>query len=139
MLLNASKSNVITFTLRKTISSDQIIINDSVVEEHQTTKLLGVTFDQHLHFSKHVETIIDKCRPAFHAITKLRKAGVKNDSLCTFYKSRIVPLLTYAAPAWYPNISLNDQEKLEKYQRLCLRIMLPNIDGSENRQNSCWP
>jgi len=89
------KSNVITFTLRKTISSDQIIINDSVVEEHQTTKLLGVTFDQHLHFSKHVETIIDKCRPAFHAITKLRKAGVNNDIMTVCVHSTSHALYLY--------------------------------------------
>ena len=101
--------------------------------ECSTTKLLGVTLDQHMRFSAHVDSIIEKCRPAFHAISKLRKAGVNDTSLAHFYQSRILPIITYAAPMWYPLISQCDRERLEKYQRLCLRIILPYVDDTGTR------
>ena len=133
MLLNASKSSSITFTLQKKIDIDPILINETEVSDDVSTKLLGVTYDQHLKFSKHVDTIIDKCRPAFHAMSKLRKAGVDDAGLTMFYKSRIVPLIIYAAPSWYPLLSVTDKERLEKYQRHCLRMIYPYLDDTNSR------
>ena len=133
MLLNTTKSSTITFTLKKSIFVEDITIYDQPVMECSTTKLLGVTLDQHMRFSAHVDSIIEKCRPAFHAISKLRKAGVNDTSLAHFYQSRILPIITYAAPMWYPLISQCDRERLEKYQRLCLRIILPHVDDTETR------
>ena len=69
----------------------------------------------------------------FYAISKLRKAGVNDTSLTHFYQSRIIPIITYVAPMWYPLISQCDRERLEKYQRLCLRIILLHVDGTETR------
>ena len=133
MLLNAAKSNTITFTLKKQLDIQPITIGNSEVVDNSSVKLLGVTFDSHLKFAKHVDSIIEKCRPAFHAICKLRKAGVNNQSLIMFYKARIIPLLTYAAPCWYPLLGINDKERLEKYQRHCLRIIYPFHDSSNSR------
>ena len=48
MLLNASKSSSITFTLQKKIDIDPILINETEVSDDVSTNLLGVTYDQHL-------------------------------------------------------------------------------------------
>ena len=61
-----------------------------------TAKLLVLTFDQHLRFTPHIDLLINRCWPAFHAIVKLGKAGVDDKSICYFYRSRVVPLLTLA-------------------------------------------
>ena len=74
MLLNASKSNAIFFSAQKKIAASQLTIKDSEVANENTVKLLGVTFDQHLRFSPHIDALIQRCRPAFHAIVKLRIA-----------------------------------------------------------------
>ena len=95
-------------------------MKNSEAANENTVKLLGVTFDQHLRFSPHIDALIQRCRPAFHAIIKLRKAGVNDESLCKFYKSRVVPLLAYAAPCWFSQLSNTEIERLEKYQGLCL-------------------
>ena len=133
MLLNPAKSTLVTFSLRKTIHTEPLTINDTKIAEHEKVKLLGVTFDRHLRFSAHVETAITKSKPAFHALVQLKKSGIAPPSLALFYHSRIVSILTYAAPCWYPHTSNHDREKLEKYQRLCLRIILPNETSYENR------
>ena len=75
MLLNANKSQLIIFTLQKAINIDPIRINDSAVSNSDNVKLLGVTFDRNLKFSASVSTIIKKCRPIYHAMCQLRKAG----------------------------------------------------------------
>ena len=129
-----SKSNAIFFSAQKKITASPLTMKDSEEANDNSVKLLGVTFDQHLRFSTHIDALIQRCRPAFHAIVKLRKAGVNDESLCKFYKSRVVPLLTYAAPCWFPQLSNKDIERLEKYQRLCLRVMLPNLADSNTRQ-----
>ena len=72
MLLNTTKSSTITFTNRKSISVEEITIYHQPVLECSTTKVLGVTLDQHMHFSAHVDTIREICRPAFHAIFCLK-------------------------------------------------------------------
>lgn len=133
MLLNTAKSSTITFTLQKVITSDPICIEGNDIEELNSTKLLGVTFDEHLRFSIHVDTVIEKSRPAFHAMIKLKKCGVKPVSLGIFYQTRILPIITYAAPSWYPFISNNDKEKLEKHQKLSLHTILPFIDSYEEQ------
>lgn len=135
MLLNAEKSNSITFTLRKQLDMDPILVGDSEVREHSAVKLLGVTFDNHLKFTKHVDNIIEKCRPAFHAMCNLRKAGVNSESLTLFYKARITPLLTYASPCWFPLIGKSDRDRLDKYQRHCLRMIYPTLENTEQRLN----
>mgnify|MGYP001795956936 CR=1 FL=1 len=100
--LNTAKSSMLTFTLRKKITAEPIIINGSAVSEDKTSKLLGVILDQYLKFSHRVDSAIDKARPTFHAIIHLRKAEVATDSLLLFYKACVIPLLPYAAPTWYP-------------------------------------
>ena len=133
MILNAAKSTLITFTLRKTIHTESLVINDANIIEHEKVKLLGVTFDQHLRFPSQGEAAIAKCRPAFHALVQLKRSGVASAGLALFYHSRIISILTYAASCWYPHTSNHDREKLEKYQRLCLRIILPNAARYEDR------
>ena len=133
MLLNTAKSSVITFTLKKEIRSEPIVINDNQISEEPSVKLLGIHYDKHLRFTNHVETLISKSRPAYHAIVRLKRAGVSAHSLGMFYKSRVLSILSYAAPAWFPYLADKDKEVLEKYQRLCLRVILPQLENYDER------
>ena len=133
MLLNTTKSMCISFTLQKHLTVEPITINGCEIEQKEEVKLLGVTFDSHMRFSTHVDNIIRRTKPAFHAIIRLKKAGLTPTNLVLFYKSRIVSILTYCSPSWYPYISGNDKTKLERYERLCLRIILPNIDSYDEQ------
>ena len=50
-----------------------------------------------------------------------------------FYKSRVLSILSYAAPAWFPYLADKDKEVLEKYQGLCLRVILPQLENYDER------
>ena len=41
--------------------------------------------------------------------------------------------MIYAAPCWYPLLGKTDKERLEKYQRHCLRLIFPNLENSASR------
>ena len=45
-------------------------------------------------------------------------------------EAKIISVLSHAAPVWYPYLSKQNKELLEKYERLFLKIMLPLIDHS---------
>ena len=90
-------------------------------------------FDEHLKFHSHVDHIIVKTKHALHGLIKLRKAGVRSHSLVLFYKSRILSVLSYAAPCWFPHTSQNDKVKLERFLKLCTRIMIPYEEEYEER------
>ena len=136
MLLNATKSQSITFTLQKSIDSVPIKVNDVVIEENESVRLLGVYIDSHMRFSANVDSIIAKVKPATHALIQLKRVGVSVSSLTVIYKSRILSLLSYAAPSWFPFLSHSDKMRLERVQRLCLRVILPSYNDYEQRLSS---
>lgn len=133
MLLNAAKSQTINFSLQKKIDCAPIEINNTAIQQTSTVKLLGVIFDSHMKFTDHVTSIIEKARPVIHAVIKLKKIGVTSYNLSRFYKSRVLPIIAYAAPSWFPYISENDKERLERLQKLCLKIISPDIESYEER------
>jgi hypothetical protein len=133
MLLNASKSTAMNFTLQKSISIDPVTINGANVQIGNHTKLLGVTYDSHMKFTNHVDNVISKSRSAYHALVNLKKAGVATSGLVLFYQARILSIISYAAPSWYPYIAKYDKDKLERYQRLCLFIILPRLEHYADR------
>ena len=78
-----------------------ILINGEHIQQTKTAKLLGVTIDDHPKFESHVTTTIKKNRAATHGLMTLKRHWVNKTSLVKYmyYRSPIVPILTYAAPA----------------------------------------
>ena len=97
---------MISFSLKKTINSEPIHdVKDQSIEDKSAVKLLGVHFDTHLKFNTHVNEVLSKSKPAFHALIRLKRAGLDSDCLACFYQARIVSIIIYAAASWYPFIS----------------------------------
>ena len=133
MLLNTAKSSVNTFTLMKEIHSEPIVINNNQISEKSSVKFLGIRYDKQLRFTNLAEAMISKSTPAYHAIIRPKRAGASAHSLGMFFKSRFLSILSYAAPAWFLYLADNDKEFLKKYQRLCLRVILPQLTNYDER------
>ena len=112
---------------------EPITINGCMIEQKEEVKILGVTFNSHMGFSAHVNNILCCTIPAFRAIIRLNKAVITPLNPVHFNKSKIVSILTDCLPSWYPYKSGNDKTKLERVERLCLRVILPNIDSYEEQ------
>ncbi|ELU01674.1 hypothetical protein CAPTEDRAFT_140977, partial [Capitella teleta] len=64
----------------------------------------GITIDNKLHFSDHINNITDKAsRRTLNAI-KRKFRHLDNDIFLTLYKAKIRPTLEYASPVWTPHL-----------------------------------
>lgn len=81
----------------------------------------------------HIDSTIGKTKPAFHAVVQLKKARVNSTNLAPFYRSRSLSALPYAAPCYCPLISNVERDRLERYQRLYIRIILPHVECYQER------
>lgn len=79
---------------------------------------------------QHIDSIISKIRAATFALLTLKRHGIEENHLIRFYKSRILSIITYASPSWYPFVSQQCQDKLERIQKRCLRIIYPDHELS---------
>ena len=131
--LNIDKSCSLTFTLQKELTIPSIILGSSAVTELKSSRILGVQFDRHLRFSEHITKILERTKTATHALTLLRRSNVRSDCIALFYKSRILSILSFACPVWYPYLSQTEKERLENFQSLCTRIILPDVDDYDSR------
>ena len=88
MLLNAKKTNIINLSVKKNISTlNSCALDGMRIDTVPSAKLLGVTLDQHLTFTSHVQK---KVRTAMKLIYSLvKRCRVSSASLVKLYSSKI--------------------------------------------------
>lgn len=135
MMLNASKTEVMNVSLRKTLcmTGAHMLHPTHQVDQMTEAKLLGVTINNHLTFHVHRDNIIRTANPKCHGLLLMKWAGVNTDSLITLYQSQVRPSLTYSAAARYPYTTTAQREQLEKTQKLALRIIFHSTDHYDDR------
>ena len=87
-------------------------------------KILGVTLDTHFTFSPHVRTTAERARSRLSILKALAGVnwGQSKEVLLLTYRALIKPVLSYAAPIWYPNASDSAISTLQSIQNSALRI-----------------
>ena len=133
LIINVKKSTALNFTLQKSICTPPLCIADGNLSHQPEVKLLGVIFNQHHRFDSHIDAVIEKTKSATHAMIKLKRSGVNPSSLALFYRARILSVLSYSAPCWYPHVSDNGKNKLERYQKYCTRLIIHDEEDYDNR------
>lgn len=130
MLLNAEKTVIVNILLnyRQTYDAPVVLDNNVRIEPSECAKFLGVTIDNHLNFSTHVDNIILKCNSRIFLLRQLKILGMDIAGLKSFYTANIRSILTYASPAWYFFLSDGDKIRLSRIQRAATRAILPNIN-----------
>ena len=126
LLISARKSTVTLFTPQTQQSHvhPTVPLDGSPLPLERHPKILGVTFDPHFHFHKHVEAIVKRAKPRLNILKLLTGTnwGQQKESLLITFKSLIGSLFTYAAPIWFPNISHSSTTRLQTIQNSALRI-----------------
>ena len=87
----------------------------------------------HLNFTQHVESITKAANRKCHGLVVLKKAGANAATLLSLYRAQIIPTITFAAASWYPFISKHLEQKIEKTQKLALRIIYPNYEHYQDQ------
>jgi hypothetical protein len=123
--INASKTATIFFTHKSKRNTPKIKIKGTTLDWSKQIKYLGIYIDANINFNKHVQTVIHKAKGVRHSLYPLlnRKSLLPTRVKIYIYKAYILPILTYASPAWISNISKTNMAKLEAVQSTTLRII----------------
>ena len=126
LIISINKSGVTLFTNWTSEYHDHPVVSlgNRALPLDQKPKVLGVTLDPHFTFSPHVKTIVRRTAPRINILKALAGSnwGQDRDTLLLTYGALIKPLITYACPAWFPNISITNTSKLQTIQNSALRI-----------------
>ena len=100
---------------------------------------LGITVDNQLKFSKHVDIKINKANKLLGLIRHTFKY-LNADTLITLYKSLVRPHIEYATPVWSPHLK-GDRDKIEKLQRRATKLVpdLKDLPYEERLRNLKLP
>lgn len=119
--VNPSKSAAIFFSRRKARSTPKghVSMYGQVIPWQNNVKYLGVTLDKKLTWHTHIKHTIKKTKNAASALYPLlhynSQTSLQNKILV--YKSKLRPIMTYAAPIW----ATGNTKSLETLQNVLLR------------------
>ena len=125
LTLNTGKTEFMLITSKRKLNQFRtdirIHINGSIIKHVIQKKNLGVTIDNELKWTEHIN---EQCKKLSSAIALLRKAKphVPYNDLLRIYNSLVVPYFTYCSTVWNDGNNTN-LEKLYKLQKRAARII----------------
>ena len=122
MVVNTAKTELIAFNISKPPHLT-ININGNTIKSMQSLKMLGVTIDSQLNFSKHVLNIENTIKSKLHAFRKIRPY-YSTKELMTFAHGQIYSTLYYSSGAWLtPSLQKSLIAKLTTISNTALRTI----------------
>ncbi len=99
LCLNKDKSHFLLITNKKNPPDPIIRIGGRDIAQSRDTKVLGLTIDNKLNFSTHLNHVANKLTSVSYAIYKLRDV-LSSNILKTIYNALALPFLNYASVVW---------------------------------------
>ena len=108
MLINGAKCSTIHVTARSnTHDFTNITARDTeIIHLVRAMKLLGVVIQNNLKWGQQIDSMVAKANTHKYFITILKRSGVQFDDLVRCYCTLMRPMLVYAAPIWYPGLTI---------------------------------
>ena len=124
MSVNAKKTQMLCISaqLHSRINS-YIKINNEIVTDQQTLKILGFMFGTKPDVSAHVEVMCKKFRRRVWVLRHLKKANIPVPDLIRLYLSLVLPTLDYSCVVYHSLLSITQSQQLEGLQKLALKII----------------
>jgi ribonuclease HI len=119
--VNPSKTCLVPFTRRRNLNLKDILFFGKKLECSTDVKFLGVIFDQHLNWGKHVDYCIKKAKRVFWCCRGSigRTWGLNPKAVLWMYSMVICPILTYGCIAWWYRTRVECvKDELNKLQRM---------------------
>ena len=76
---------------------------------------------------------INHLQQALDCTSNYKRSGVNPSALALFYRARILSVLSYSAPCWYPHVLDNGKTKLGRHQKYCTRVIIHYEEDYDNR------
>jgi len=136
MIANAKKSAVMNLSnkrSRSTPTTNKLRLNQEEIPTAETTKFLGITFDEHLTFQQHVDYILQSVRPLTYVLLNLKRTGIPKKLLTQYYISCIRTKITYGSVVWYNMLTDQQRQRLTKVEKLALKMIAPELNNYAER------
>jgi hypothetical protein len=126
LIVSPEKSTVTLFTpdTKEYKIHPKVLINNIQVKLEHEPKLLGVTYDTMLTFSKHIRNITSAADTKINMLKSLCGTdwGQDKETMTMTYKAIARSAMEYACPIWSPIISDSNWEKLQVSQNKALKV-----------------
>jgi len=133
MCMNPKKCITINVDFSKEKSTvPNIQVGSDHIPQQMKAKLLGVIINNRLKWDDHVTSIKSKVSKRISYLKKLRALGFKSCELLHSYKVFIRPVIEYAAPVWYPAITISQKRSIENIQRRIISFITKKHQMKEN-------
>ncbi|CAH8492714.1 unnamed protein product [Schistosoma haematobium] len=130
LILNPSKCQAVNFAMRHEKNLNIILrshnayaIGGSLINTVSKVNYLGVTFSSDLSWSSHVLSLSKKVFRLTYYIKRLHALGITRHSLLQFVNSRILPIILYCSPSFFPELLRKDfavlQRVLKALSKMC--------------------
>ena len=130
--LNASKTKEIVVDFRRKKEELQpVTINGSVVERVDSFKYRGVTIKKDLTWDCHATAVVKKAQQRLYGLRRLKKFGLRPNTIKDFYRGTIESLLTSSFTAWYGSCTDINRKALRRVVRTAGKITgceLPSME-----------
>ena len=124
MKINEKKSNYMVFSRSQEKFATRLHMNGVLLEKVPATKLLGVWVTEDLSWSRNCSEICKKAYSRLTMLTKLKYVGTKTEDLIDIYILYIRSLVEYCSVAFHSSLTQEQEQKLERIQKTCLRVIL---------------
>lgn len=124
--LNSDKTTTIIFRPNpSTKNLPNITLLNNTIQFQKTARYLGVILDNRLTFNKHIDYITQKARAARAILYPVlnKRSPIPLTTKLLLYKVYVLPILTYAFPAWGALASPRSKKKMEAVQNIALRTI----------------
>lgn len=126
--LNISKCKVITYSRKANSTIYDYHIDSQSLSRTDSTKDLGIYFDNKLTFSKHIDTTVSSSMRTLGFILRLGQDFRSNDVLIKLFFTYVRSKLEYCSLTWNPIYDCHIQS-IESVQRKFLKYLTFRIDG----------
>ena len=125
MALNRNKTKymVVNFT-KKFQFNTRIRLEDTLLQEVSTCKLLGVIFNNDLNWHDNTESIIKKANKRMIILHKLFDFNLPIEDMIEVYILFIRSVVEFSSVVWHSSISEEDSNNIERVQKTALKIIL---------------
>lgn len=124
MKLNEKKTKEMIITFKRQPSTvNPLLLNNNNIERVHSFKLLGVCLSDNLTWKDHVNNMYARASPRLYYLRQLRRCGLSNNDLLTYYQTMVRPILEYACPVWHAGLTIGESELLEHIQKRALKTI----------------
>ena len=124
MLLNPKKSKymIMNFCQSKQFST-RLYINDSLIDQVRTTRLLGVIISEDLTWHANTKDLIQRANKRMIMLIKLNEFSVDTNDMVSIYKLFIRSIIDQSSVVWSSSITAEEMLSLERVQKVALKII----------------